>query len=228
MDSECSWRKKIRACRWMVGVGAVISGHTTHGCFVSAGRARLSTLPHLGPTLMGTTVYSDTFSDILCWNVLRYFCLPMEGNVLEHYLNALQITRVVAVELAHCHCRQKPLITKVNRIVNQEYELFLQTVLHCTGNKLLYCIIQESFSDRPLAELTVPSLSSSYLLSRLINIPPATCYFRCFEFTIFFWYLVLLRPWLDDLKGSCLTRWSFEILSFLKRPAVISILVSHF
>ena len=52
----------------MVEAGAVISGHTTHGSFVSPGLcspANLSTLLPLGPALMGTSVCFNIFSDIL-------------------------------------------------------------------------------------------------------------------------------------------------------------------
>lgn len=58
----CSWREKIRAWRGMIEVGAVISGHTTHGSFVSPG---LFTLLPPGPALMHAVVCSDIFSDIL-------------------------------------------------------------------------------------------------------------------------------------------------------------------
>lgn len=64
----CSWREKIRVSRRMIEVGVVISGHTTHGSFVSPGLsspANLSTLLPLGSALMGTFVCFDIFSDIL-------------------------------------------------------------------------------------------------------------------------------------------------------------------
>lgn len=87
MGAVCSWRKKIRVSRGMVAVGAVISGHTTHGSFVSPGLgspANLSTRLPLGPALMDTTVYFD----ILRYFILRasaLFLLLMEDNVPEQY-----------------------------------------------------------------------------------------------------------------------------------------------
>lgn len=55
MGAVYSWREKIRVSRGMIEVGAVISGHTTHGSFVSPGLsspATLSTLLPLGSAWM--------------------------------------------------------------------------------------------------------------------------------------------------------------------------------
>lgn len=52
----CSWREKIRVSRGIIEVG-VISGHTTHGSFVSPGLSRpanLSALLPLGSALMAS------------------------------------------------------------------------------------------------------------------------------------------------------------------------------
>lgn len=59
-------------------MGAVISGPTAHGSFVSPGfssPANLSTLLPLGPALIWTTVCFSIFSDILFLEVLHYFYL---------------------------------------------------------------------------------------------------------------------------------------------------------
>lgn len=69
----------------MIEVGAVISGHTTHGSFVSPGLsspANLSTLLPLGPALIATIAYL-TFSQIFYFEMFCVVFVLMEDDIPE-------------------------------------------------------------------------------------------------------------------------------------------------
>lgn len=69
-------------------MGAVISGHTTHGSFVFASLCRPANLSSLLPpgfALMGTFVCFDIFSDVLFFERLCSVLVSVVDEVTEYY-----------------------------------------------------------------------------------------------------------------------------------------------